>query len=135
MYNYLLCTINPVKIHPERYTQNDKRLVNDLDYDEVGFSVREKDFSKIETKTTFVLMCFTMKTTWLFQYIFQIKNLKTQWIESYEGSYSKKYQNHVPCSFAYELACVDNKFTKPIVVFRDENSAFKYIKAILNEYE
>ena len=23
-----------------------------------------------------------------------------------EGSYSKKYQNHIPCSFAYWLACV-----------------------------
>ena len=25
--------INPVKIHPERITQNDKQLINDLDYD------------------------------------------------------------------------------------------------------
>ena len=56
-------------------------------------------------------------------------------VESYEGSYSKEYQDHVPCSFANKLACVDNKFTKPIVVFRDENAAFKFIKAILKEYE
>ena len=42
--------INPVKIHPERITQNDKKLANDLDYNRVGFPVREKDFSKIETK-------------------------------------------------------------------------------------
>ena len=33
------------------------------------------------------------------------------------------------------FACVDNKFTKPIVVFRGENAAFKFIKAILQEYE
>ena len=25
-------------------------------------------------------------------------------VENYEGSYSKKYQNHVPCTFAYKLA-------------------------------
>ena len=37
-------------MHPERITQNDKKLVNDLDYDGVGFLVRQKDFSKIETK-------------------------------------------------------------------------------------
>ena len=56
--------INPVKIHPERITQNDEKLVNDIDYDGVGFSVREKDFSKIETKkTTFALMNFIMKTS------------------------------------------------------------------------
>ena len=61
-------------------------------------------------------------------------NLNT--VESYERSYSEKYQNHVPCSFAYKLACVNNKFTKPIVVFRGgENAAFKFIKAILKEYE
>ena len=47
----------------------------------------------------------------------------------------KKYQDHVPCSFAYKLACVDHKFTKPIVVFWGENSAFKFIKAIIKEYE
>ena len=33
-------------------------------------------------------------------------NLKT--VESYEGSYSKKYQYHAPCSFAYKLICVDD---------------------------
>ena len=40
--------INPVKIHPERITREDKKLANDLYYDRVEFSVQEKDFSKIE---------------------------------------------------------------------------------------
>ena len=35
-------------------------------------------------------------------------NLKS--VKSYEGSYSKKYQDHVPCSFAYKLLCVDDEF-------------------------
>ena len=56
-------------------------------------------------------------------------------VESYEGSYSKKYQNHIPCSFAYKRVCVDDKFTKSILVFRGENTAFKFIEAILKEYE
>ena len=46
--------INPVDIHPERITQNDKKLANDLDYDRVGFPLREKDFAL----TAFPLMCF-----------------------------------------------------------------------------
>ena len=33
-------------------------------------------------------------------------NLKS--VESYEGSYSKKYQDHVPCSFACKLVCVND---------------------------
>ena len=52
-------------------------------------------------------------------------NLKS--IESYEGSFSKKYQDHVPCSFAYKLVCVDDKFTTPIVIFRGENAAYEFI--------
>ena len=39
--------INPVKIHPERITREDKKLVNNLNYDGIDFPVREKDFSKI----------------------------------------------------------------------------------------
>ena len=33
------------------------------------------------------------------------------------------------------LFCVDDEFTKPIVVFRGENAAYKIIEAILKEYE
>ena len=47
-------------MHSEKNTQNDKKLVYDLDYDGVGFPVREKDFDKIET---FELMCFIMRTS------------------------------------------------------------------------
>ena len=55
--------------------------------------------------------------------------------ENYESSFSKKYQDHIPCSFAYKLVCVDDKFTKPIVVFRGENIAYEFIKAILKGYQ
>ena len=60
-------------------------------------------------------------------------NLKS--VESYEGFYSKKYQDHIPCSFAYKLVCVDDKFTKPTVVFRGENATYEFIGKILKEYQ
>ena len=44
-------------------------------------------------------------------------------------------QKHIPCSFAYKVVCIDDKFSKPIVVFRGKNAAYKFIKAILKEYE
>ena len=72
--------INPVKIHPKRTTQNDKKLANDLDYGGIGFPVQEKDFSKIEKTITFALMAFVTKINWFFQSTFQIQNLKTWWI-------------------------------------------------------
>ena len=32
-------------------------------------------------------------------------------VESYEGSYTKKYQDLIPCSFAYKVVCIDDRFT------------------------
>ena len=55
-------------------------------------------------------------------------------VENYEGSYTKKYHNHVPCGFGYKVVCIDNRFSKPIVVYRGENAAYKFIEAILNSF-
>ena len=55
--------------------------------------------------------------------------------ESYEGSYTKKYQDQIPCSFAYKVVCIGDRFTKRIVVYRGENSVDEFIKAILGEYK
>ena len=56
-------------------------------------------------------------------------NLKS--VEIYEGSYSKKYQKHIPCSFAYKVVYIDDRFSKPILVFRSKNAAYEFIKAVL----
>ena len=58
--------INPVKIHPERITRQGKKLVNDLDYDGVGFAVREKDFSKIEKKNNICINAFCYENKLVF---------------------------------------------------------------------
>ena len=56
-------------------------------------------------------------------------------VKSNEGFYTEKHQNHIPCSFSYKLVCVDNKFSKPIVVYRGGNTAYRFIAAILQECE
>ena len=56
-------------------------------------------------------------------------------VESYEGSYLKKHEDHIPSSFAYKVACIDDRFSKRIVVYRGENAAYEFIKAILKEYK
>ena len=45
----------------------------------------------------------------------------------------EKYQDHIPCSFAYKPVCTDDRFSKPIVVSRSENPAYKFIKVIFKE--
>ena len=56
-------------------------------------------------------------------------------VKSNQGFYTEKYQDHIPCSFSYNLVCVDNRFSKPIVVYRGGNAAYIFIEAILKEYE
>ena len=38
------------------------------------------------------------------------------------------------CSFAYKLVCVDNKFSKDVVLYRGKDAVFKFIKCIFKEY-
>ena len=56
-------------------------------------------------------------------------------VESYEGLYTKKYQDHIPYSFVYKVVCIDDKFIKGIVVYRGKNAAYEFIKVTLKEYK
>ena len=58
-------------------------------------------------------------------------NLKN--VECYEGTYTKKYHEHVLCSYAYKVVCIDDKYSKSIVVYRGVNAAYKFIKSILKD--
>ena len=48
--------------------------------------------------------------------------------------YTSKYQDHVSCSFAYKLVCVNDKFSKDIVLYRGKIAVFKFIQCIFGEY-
>ena len=56
-------------------------------------------------------------------------------VKIYEGSYTKKYHRHVPWSYAYKVVCIDDKFSKSTIIYRGENAAYKFIKAVLEEYK
>ena len=50
-------------------------------------------------------------------------------------SYTKKYQDHVSCSFSCKVVCVDNKYSREIVLYRGKkNAVFRFISMILKEY-
>ena len=34
------------------------------------------------------------------------------------GSYTEKYQDRIPCSFVYKVVCIDNEFSKKVVLYR-----------------
>ena len=65
---FLWCHVrhtNPVEIDRERITREDKKLVNDLNYDGVEFPAREKDFRKIDKKNNICIngFCYENKLT------------------------------------------------------------------------
>ena len=50
------------------------------------------------------------------------------------SSYTEKYQSHIPCDFAYKVVCIDNNFSKKVVLYRGKNARYKFIEAIFSEY-
>ena len=52
-------------------------------------------------------------------------NLKR--VKCNEGSYIEKYQSHIPCSFAYTIVCIDDRFTEQTIIYRAENAAYEFI--------
>ena len=46
-------------------------------------------------------------------------------------SHTEKHQYHIPCSFAYKVVCVDDRFSKDVVLYSGKNAAYKFIEAIL----
>ena len=58
---FLWCHIrhlNPLKIHPERITKADKKMINDLNYEGIEFPVSKKDYCKIEKKNNICINVF-----------------------------------------------------------------------------
>ena len=54
---------------------------------------------------------------------------------SCDSSWSVKESNHVPCGFGYKVVCVDDRFSKDVVVYRGKDCVKKFIACILDEYE
>ena len=69
---YNIRHLNPLKIHPERITKADRKIVNDLDYESIKFPISKKYYSNIEQKIGFALMYFVMKMIWLI--LFQLRS-------------------------------------------------------------
>ena len=39
--------------------------------------------------------------------------------------------NKIPCSFAEKVVCIDDRFSKKIVLYRGKNAVNKFIEAIV----
>ena len=49
-------------------------------------------------------------------------------------SYNERYKDHILCSFVYKVVCTNDKFRKPVVLYRGKNAVNRFIETILEEY-
>ena len=68
------------QINIQKEFKTDKKIAGKLNYDGSEFPVQEKDFNKIEIRNNICINVFDYEKKKFFQFIFQIKNLKIQWI-------------------------------------------------------
>ena len=54
---------------------------------------------------------------------------------SCDSSWSVKESEHVPCGFGYKVVCVDDRFSKDVVVYKGKNCVSRFISCILDGYE
>ena len=233
---FLWCHIrhlNPLKMHPECITKEDKKMINDLDYEGIKFPVSKNDYRRIERQNNICINVFGYKKglpypvyvsdqkfkncidllpiadenkshylyikdfnrfmcnktknknkKYFCKYCLQcfssekvllehkenclvingkqsvklksgsisIKNYFKQLPVPFKiyadfecipkgvkksdknnGSYTEKYQDHIPCCFAYKVVCVDNKFSKKVIIYKGKNAAYRFIEAILEK--
>ena len=51
-----------------------------------------------------------------------------------DKSYTEAYQKHTDCGYGYKVVCCyDNKYTKPIQIYRGEKAVYKFMEAMLEE--
>ena len=58
-----------------------------------------------------------------------VKRIKSN--DKNNASYTKKYQYHIRCTFAYTFVCIGDGFSNPV----GKNKFNKFIEAILKEYD
>ena len=80
---FLWCHIrhlNPLKIHPESITKEDKKLFMILIMRGLNFLFQKRIIAELKDKTTFALMYSVMKIIRLILFIYQIKSFIILWI-------------------------------------------------------
>ena len=62
-----------------------------------------------------------------------LKKVKSDIIEcDSNSSYTRKCKDYISCSLAYKVVCLDNKFSKKVVLYSGNNDVYKFMEPILN---
>ena len=51
-----------------------------------------------------------------------------------DKSYTEAYQKHTDCAYGYKVVCCyDDKYSKPVTIYRGEKAVYKFMEAMLEE--
>ena len=42
-------------------------------------------------------------------------------------------KDHIPCSYAFKVLCIDDRFREPVVIYRRQDAVYRFIDAMLGE--
>ena len=70
--------LNPEEKNPQRIKKEDKKMINELNYEGIEFPVSQKHYNKVENRTTSESMCLVMKKDNHFPFTFLKKSSKTK---------------------------------------------------------
>ena len=108
-----------------------ENVVYSIEHGENCLIINDKQSVSISFKNYFKQFPVPFKIYTDFEYILK----RVRGSHRNNGSYTEKYQGHIPRSFAYKVVCVDNKFSKKVVLYRGENAVHRFTKATLEEYD
>ena len=69
-----------MKTHPKRMTKEDKKMINDLNYEGIKFPVSRKDYCKIERQNNIFINVFCDENGLTYLVCLSVKNLEILWI-------------------------------------------------------
>ena len=71
--------LNPQEKNPQRIKKEDKKMINELNYDRIDFPLSQNHYNKVEKQNNIRINCLLMKKDNPFPFTFLKKSLKTKW--------------------------------------------------------
>ncbi|XP_068737976.1 uncharacterized protein [Montipora capricornis] len=150
--------LNPQDKYPQRIKKSDKAFIENLNYSGIEFPVTTKHSERVLTDHK--ENCIQVNGTQAIQMptkddnILKFNNFHKQLpvpfviyadfeaiTEKISGcqpnddkSYTEAYQRHTDCGYGYKVVCCyDDKYTKPVQIYRGEKAVYKFMEAMLEE--
>ncbi|XP_068704482.1 uncharacterized protein [Montipora foliosa] len=136
--------LNPQDRNPQRIKKSDKAFIENLNYSGIEFPVTTKQYNKIEKHNEININVFGYEEKQKYP-IYVSKEKYEDYFEAItekihgcqpnnDKSFTEAYQKHTDCGYGYKVVCCyDDKYTKPVQIYRGEKAVYKFMEKMLEE--